>query len=81
MEHFSEGILRKQGREILRKLEAEDGIGIVLLARPYHNDPGLNHDILEEFQKLGYPVLTLGCAADRRRNHLDACSATMFAPA
>ena len=58
MEHFTEGILRKQGREILRKLEAEDGIGLVLLARPYHNDPGLNHDILEEFQKLGYPVLT-----------------------
>ncbi|HWA07783.1 MAG TPA: hypothetical protein VG961_14625, partial [Ignavibacteria bacterium] len=23
---------------------------------PYHNDPGLNHEILEEFQKLGYPV-------------------------
>src|SRR5581483_10208857 len=59
-DHFTEGVLRKQGREILRKLEAEDGIGIVLLARPYHNDPGLNHDILEEFQKLGYPVLTLG---------------------
>jgi predicted nucleotide-binding protein (sugar kinase/HSP70/actin superfamily) len=51
--------LRRQGRAILDKLEAEDGIGIVLLARPYHNDPGLNHDILEEFQKLGYPVLTM----------------------
>ncbi len=60
MDHFTNGIMRKQGREVLRKLEAEDGIGIVLLARPYHNDPGLNHDILEEFQKLGYPVLTLG---------------------
>lgn len=51
--------LRKQGRAILDKLEAEDGIGIVLLARPYHNDPGLNHEILEEFQKLGYPVLSM----------------------
>ena len=60
MHHFTEGVLRKKGRQILRKLEAEDGIGIVLLARPYHNDPGLNHEILEEFQKLGYPVLTLG---------------------
>ncbi len=59
LDHFRNGILRKQGREILDKLEAEDGIGIVLLARPYHDDPGLNHDILEEFQKLGYPVLTL----------------------
>lgn len=51
--------LRRQGREIIDRLEAEEGIGIVLLARPYHNDPGLNHEIMEEFQKLGYPVLTL----------------------
>ena len=58
MDHFTEGILRKHGREILKKLEEENNVGIVLLARPYHNDPGLNHDILEEFQKLGYPVLT-----------------------
>jgi predicted CoA-substrate-specific enzyme activase len=57
-EQFTMG-LRRQGREILERLEAENGIGIVLLARPYHNDPGLNHEILEEFQKLGYPVLTL----------------------
>jgi predicted nucleotide-binding protein (sugar kinase/HSP70/actin superfamily) len=59
MEKFNNGIMRKQGLDIIKKLEGEDGIGIVLLARPYHNDPGLNHDILEEFQKLGYPVLTL----------------------
>ena len=55
---FAEGILRAQGREILKKLEAEDRIGIVVLGRPYHNDPGINHEILEEFQKIGYPILT-----------------------
>ncbi len=61
MHQFNEGILRKQGTaKILRKLEDENGIGIVVLARPYHNDPGLNHEILEEFQKLGYPVFTQG---------------------
>jgi predicted CoA-substrate-specific enzyme activase len=49
---------RRLSREVIDALEAEDRIGVVLLARPYHNDPGLNHDILEEFQKLGYPVLT-----------------------
>ncbi len=59
MDHFSEGILRKQGREVLETLEREDRIGIVILGRPYHNDPGINHEILEEFQKIGYPVLTL----------------------
>jgi predicted nucleotide-binding protein (sugar kinase/HSP70/actin superfamily) len=58
-EQFMNGVLRAQGREILKKLEAEDKIGIVMLGRPYHNDPGINHEILEEFQKIGYPVLTL----------------------
>jgi predicted CoA-substrate-specific enzyme activase len=56
---FTNEILRAQGREVLKKLEAEDRIGVVLLGRPYHNDPGINHEILEEFQKIGYPVLTL----------------------
>jgi len=51
--------LRGAGREVLNQLEAEDRIGVVLLGRPYHNDPGLNHEILEEFQKLGYPVFTM----------------------
>ena len=50
---------RRQARAIIDKLEKEDGIGIVLLARPYHNDPGVCHEITDEFQKLGYPVLTL----------------------
>ncbi len=57
---FQENALRAPGRKILEKLEAEDRIGIVLLGRPYHNDPGINHEIMEEFQKIGYPVLTLG---------------------
>jgi predicted nucleotide-binding protein (sugar kinase/HSP70/actin superfamily) len=29
-----------------------------MLARPYHHDPGLNHEILDEFQKLGYPIFS-----------------------
>jgi predicted CoA-substrate-specific enzyme activase len=49
--------MRAKARETIEMLEREDKIGIVVLARPYHNDPGLNHEILEEFQKLGYPVL------------------------
>ena len=50
--------LRGQAREVLEQLEREDRLGIVVLGRPYHNDPGVNHEILEEFQKLGYPVFT-----------------------
>ncbi len=51
--------LRGAARETLNQLEEEDRLGVVVLARPYHNDPGLNHEILEEFQKLGYPVFTM----------------------
>src|SRR5690242_12619251 len=40
------------------RLERENKLGVVLLGRPYHNDPGINHEILEEFQKLGYPVFS-----------------------
>ncbi len=50
--------LRAKATETLREIEREQRIGIVLLARPYHNDPGINHGILAEFQKLGYPVFT-----------------------
>jgi predicted CoA-substrate-specific enzyme activase len=56
LDHFNNVVLRGQGREVLEQLEREDRLGIVLLGRPYHNDPGCNHEILEEFQKLGYPV-------------------------
>jgi predicted nucleotide-binding protein (sugar kinase/HSP70/actin superfamily) len=57
LNYFDNVVLRGQAREIISKLEAEDKLGVVLLARPYHNDPGINHEILEEFQKLGYPVI------------------------
>ena len=57
-QHQFEKELQKKSRETLDLLEREDRIGIVLLARVYHHDPGLNHEILEEFQKLGYPIFS-----------------------
>ena len=51
--------LQRRGLEILQKLEEENGVGVLLLARPYHLDPGLNHGVLDEFQALGYPVLSI----------------------
>jgi activator of 2-hydroxyglutaryl-CoA dehydratase/predicted nucleotide-binding protein (sugar kinase/HSP70/actin superfamily) len=50
--------IRGRARLVLDQLEREDRIGIVMLGRPYHHDPGLNHEILEEFQKLGYPIFS-----------------------
>jgi predicted nucleotide-binding protein (sugar kinase/HSP70/actin superfamily) len=56
LDYFNNVILRGTAREVLNQLTAEQRLGIVLLARPYHHDPGINHEILEEFQKQGYPV-------------------------
>ncbi len=51
--------LQEKGRAILETVEAEDRMAILVLNRPYHSDPGLNHGIPEEFQVLGYPILSL----------------------
>ena len=56
--HECEADIRRQARKTLDDLEREDRIGIVMLGRVYHHDPGLNHEIMEEFQKLGYPVFS-----------------------
>jgi activator of 2-hydroxyglutaryl-CoA dehydratase/predicted nucleotide-binding protein (sugar kinase/HSP70/actin superfamily) len=50
--------IHRRAREVIDQLEREDRVGIVMLGRPYHHDPGLNHEILDEFQKLGYPVFS-----------------------
>ncbi len=51
--------IRRRAREVLERLERENGVGIVMLGRPYHNDPGINHGILEELNKRGYPIFTV----------------------
>jgi predicted CoA-substrate-specific enzyme activase len=61
LEYFDNVTMRGAAREVLEQLEREDRLGVVLLGRPYHNDPGVNHEILEEFQKLGYPVFAQDC--------------------
>lgn len=50
--------MRKRARGTLDALEREDRVGIVMLGRVYHHDPGVNHEIMDEFQKLGYPVFS-----------------------
>ena len=51
--------MRKRGRTILEMIEKENRLGIVILARPYHNDPGINHGVTEALQKLGCPVFSM----------------------
>ena len=58
-EHFESGF-RIQARQTLDELARTGQIGLVLLGRPYHHDPGLNHGILEELHRLGYPIFSQG---------------------
>ena len=51
--------LRSEARGVLDQLEEEGKLGVVMLARPYHNDPGLNHEIMQEIQKKGYPIFSI----------------------
>lgn len=52
-------VLEDKGREIIEQMEREDRVAILMIGRPYHNDPGLNHGIPDEFQVLGYPILSM----------------------
>ena len=51
--------LRAESRKVLNRLEEEGKVGVVMLGRPYHNDPGLNHEIMAEIQKKGYPIFSV----------------------
>jgi predicted CoA-substrate-specific enzyme activase len=53
-----EAEIRRKSREIIDRLEKEGGVGVVLLGRPYHHDPGVNLGIPQELQKRGYPVFS-----------------------
>jgi predicted nucleotide-binding protein (sugar kinase/HSP70/actin superfamily) len=50
--------MQRKGKEILGEVARENRVALVMLGRPYHNDPGLNHSVLEEFQALGYPIMS-----------------------
>lgn len=58
MRLFDEEIQQK-GKGILEQVEEENRIAILMIGRPYHSDPGLNHGVLDEFQVLGYPILSM----------------------
>ena len=51
--------LRREAREVLERLEEEGRVGVVMLGRPYHSDPGLSHEIMAEVQLKGYTVFTI----------------------
>ena len=51
--------VQEKGRAILEQVEYENRVAILMIGRPYHLDPGLHHGIPDEFQVLGYPILSI----------------------
>jgi len=54
-----EQTVQDRGREVLDELEATGKLGVLVVGRPYHQDPGLHHGIPDELQALGYPILSI----------------------
>lgn len=51
--------MEEKGKEILVRVERDKTMAVLFIGRPYHLDPGLNHQILDEVQNLGFPILTM----------------------
>ena len=51
--------IQEKGKAILDQVEYDNKIAILVVGRPYHLDPGLHHGIPDEFQVLGYPILSI----------------------
>lgn len=50
---------RRRGRAVIRKVRREARAAAVVLARPYHADPGVQHGISTELAARGLPVLSI----------------------
>jgi predicted CoA-substrate-specific enzyme activase len=61
--HFTEQ-LATESRNLLKTLEQSNGIGVLMLGRPYHSDSLVNHNIPELFGALEVPVLTADTLPD-----------------
>jgi predicted nucleotide-binding protein (sugar kinase/HSP70/actin superfamily) len=49
--------LRRRSREVLESCARQDRPCLLVLARPYHMDPGIGHEIEVDLQAHGYPIL------------------------
>ena len=49
--------MRTKSLEIIKWCAKNNKPAILVLARPYHMDPGIGHEIDVEFQRYGYPIL------------------------
>jgi predicted CoA-substrate-specific enzyme activase len=59
--------IKSISRKALNKLVKNNKVGMVMLGRPYHNDPGLNHEILDLLQQEGYPIFSMESLPDNKK--------------
>ncbi|WNO08425.1 BadF/BadG/BcrA/BcrD ATPase family protein [Teredinibacter sp. KSP-S5-2] len=52
-------MMQEKGKIVLDQIEKENRMALLMIGRPYHNDPGMNHGVLEEYQAMGYPILSM----------------------
>jgi predicted nucleotide-binding protein (sugar kinase/HSP70/actin superfamily) len=55
--HAYSSNLRDRARAVLTECARQDKPALLVLARPYHMDPGIGHEIEVDLQAYGYPVL------------------------
>ncbi len=55
----NDATIMAEGRQMLEEVVTNEEVVILLLGRPYHSDPGLNHEVLDEFQSLGFKTLSM----------------------
>ena len=60
MEHFRQDI-KAFGENLLKRLDQTGEHAILLVGRPYHVDPEINHGIAEMIQAYGLPILSEDC--------------------
>jgi len=56
---FFDAHMQEKGRAVLDAVKAQNRMALLMIGRPYHNDPGMNHLVLEEYQAMGYPILSM----------------------
>ena len=57
LDAFNDAAARQGSREVLEWCAREDRPCLLVLARPYHMDPGIGHEIEVDLQAYGYPIL------------------------
>ena len=57
--HANDHAIQAEGKALLQEAQANNEVVLLLLGRPYHSDPGINHEVLDEFQSLGYKTLSM----------------------